>query len=482
MATAYRSSLDKINGSAIVKSLTITQQPTKTVYMEGEPLDLTGFRVSAVVEPFSGEVTSYVTTTLSNGQTIPAGISEISVRYGNAVASVPITVYNIEEIVVTTQPTTEYFVGDTLDLTGIVVTGYANNGTMSTDITELCTFSPSDGGMLATSGTQTVTVSYRDLTTTISVGVYQADTLTVTTMPTKTRYQLNETFDLTGIVVTASVSGTSLSQEVTSQCTFSPANGTVLNEEKTYTVTVTYNGISTSFDVRCSSLAPWDNRGLDYNSWDTIQQYIQAGELARVANVGETKSFVVNNKTYNAEIVSINDGTGDAGQWYPDKTVDFITKELYDNAYRYNSTQTNAGGFPNSALRGTLENTIYPLLPSDLKDVIVNKVHAYVSNSDGTTTIDSTKLWLPTQYEMSGSSIDNALGETSLNNKKYNLAFVYKSQTKYGSYYRWWLASPSTNETKCFWIVTQEGYIYNYGDTNTNGATKEYYVPICFRI
>ena len=77
MATAYRSSLDKINGSAIVKSLTITQQPTKTVYMEGEPLDLTGFRVSAVVEPFSGEVTSYVTTTLSNGQTIPAGISNL---------------------------------------------------------------------------------------------------------------------------------------------------------------------------------------------------------------------------------------------------------------------------------------------------------------------------------------------------------------------------------------------------------------------
>ena len=178
--------------AAIVQSLTVTQQPTKTVYLEGEPLDLTGLRASAVVEPFSGEVTNYVTTTPADEQPVPAGISDILVKYGNAVASVPITVYSIEQIVVTTQPTTtEYFVGDTLDLTGIVVTGYANNGTMSADITELCTFSPDDGGMLATSGTQTVTVSYRDLTTTISVGVYQADTLTLTTLPIKTSYELN---------------------------------------------------------------------------------------------------------------------------------------------------------------------------------------------------------------------------------------------------------------------------------------------------
>ena len=145
MAIAYRSVLGTggDGAAAIVQSLTVTQQPTKTVYMEGEPLNLTGLRVTAVVQPFSGEVTNYVTTTPANEQPVPSGISDILVKYGNAITSVPITVYGIEEIEITTQPTTtEYIVGDTLDLTGIVVTGYANNRTMSTDITDLCTFSP----------------------------------------------------------------------------------------------------------------------------------------------------------------------------------------------------------------------------------------------------------------------------------------------------------------------------------------------------
>lgn len=482
MAIAYRSVLGTGGDGAttIVQSFTVTQQPTKTVYMEGEPLDLTGLRASAVVEPFSGEVTGYVTTTPADEQPVPAGISDILVKYGNAITSVPITVYGIEEIEITTQPTTtEYIVGDTLDLTGIVVTGYANNRTMSTDITSLCTFSPDT---LSTSGTQTITVSYKNLTTTISVGVYQADTLTVTTLPTKKKYELNEVLDLTGIVVTASVSGASVSQDVASQCIFSPANGTVLNELKTYTISVTYNGLSTSFDVMCMTLPEWDDRGLEYNSWDTIQTYAQFGKLGTVANVGDTKSFVMNNQTYNAAIVSINDGTGDAGQWYPDRTVDFISIELFSENSAFNDGLTNSGGFPASKLRNTLDNTMYPLLPSDLKDVIIGKLHSYQSGSynsstsswDSQLTTISTKLWTPTRFEITGEIHASALGETSVNNKKYTLNSLIKRY--YGNANRWWLSSVHSNSNRYVWVCDTSGSISDYSSNNP------YYVPICFRI
>ena len=62
--------------------------------------------------------------------------------------------------------------------------------------------------------------------------------LAITTPPTKVNYSVDETLDLTGLVVTAAYSdGTT--QDVTSECAFSPAAGTVLNTGHT-AVTITW--------------------------------------------------------------------------------------------------------------------------------------------------------------------------------------------------------------------------------------------------
>ena len=53
-----------------------------------------------------------------------------------------------------------------------------------------------------------------------------------TSPPTKTTYNAGENIDLTGIVVTATFSDGS-TKEVTSECTFSPASGTVIYEDTT---------------------------------------------------------------------------------------------------------------------------------------------------------------------------------------------------------------------------------------------------------
>lgn len=226
-----------------------------------------------------------------------------------------------------------------------------------------------------------------------------------------------------------------------------------------------------------TSLPTWDSRGLNYNSWDTIQKYIKAGKFSTVASVGQTKSFTINNKTYNAEVVAINNGSGSAGTWYADKTVDFICKELYETAYKYNSTATNVGGFPSSALRSTLVNTIYPLLPSDLKDVIIAKSHSYITSTGGAMGTDSTKLWLPTQYEISGATATYAPGETASNNKKYTLASLIKTRNGQSSAGNWWLGSLSSYNSNAFWLVNTAGGL----NVNIN-ATSAYGVPLGFRI
>ena len=213
-------------------------------------------------------------------------------------------------------------------------------------------------------------------------------------------------------------------------------------------------------------------------SWEYVSNAIKNGTFSSLASVGDTKSFVMNGKTYHAEVVSINDGTGSAGSWYPNKTVDFICKELYETTYQYNSSATNTGGFPSSALRGTLVNTLYPLLPSDLKDVIIAKSHSYITSTSGAMGTDSTNLWLPTHYEIAGTTDTSAPGETSSNNKAYTLASKIKYLNGQSSANYWWLGSLNSYTSAAFWTVSGAGSpaFLNAGSNVTSG------VPICFRI
>ena len=215
---------------------------------------------------------------------------------------------------------------------------------------------------------------------------------------------------------------------------------------------------------------------LESASWSKVKSTIQDGTFSMYAHVGDTKTFEMNGKTYHAEVVAINDGTGDAASWYPNKTVDFICKELYETAYQYNSSATNTGGFPSSALRGTLINTLYPLLPSDLKDVIIEKSHSYITSTDGTMGTDSTKLWLPTHYEIAGATDQYAPGETASNNKAYTLASKIKNLNGQSSAYTWWLGSLFSYDAARFWFVSTTGTL---GGLNANYT---YGVPVCFRI
>lgn len=163
----------------------------------------------------------------------------------------------LESISVTTPPDkTTYTAGETLDLTGMVVTANYSD-TTSSAITGYTT-SPAAGATLDTPGTVTVTVSFTvgdvTKTTTFDITVNPAvlSSIAVTSPPAKTTYTVGETLDLTGMVVTATYSNNT-SDPVTGYTT-SPAAGATLDTPGTITVTVSFTagGITetTTFDVQ----------------------------------------------------------------------------------------------------------------------------------------------------------------------------------------------------------------------------------------
>ena len=171
------------------------------------------------------------------GQEIVDKLDDIKDAIGASGEYIPIAIR------VTTPPTkTSYLVGDTLDLTGMVVSLIASNGAM-VDITSACVFVPSNGSTLTAQDTN-ISISYywwKDdvtFTTDLSIEIKELLSITVTTPPSQTQYYVDDVLDLTGMVITANY-GDGSTKNVTSDCTFNPANGATLNTSNT-SIAITY--------------------------------------------------------------------------------------------------------------------------------------------------------------------------------------------------------------------------------------------------
>lgn len=308
-------------------------------------------------------------------------------------------------------------------------------------------------------------------------GGIQVESLTVTTMPTKTSYVVNETLDLTGLVVTATFAD-GVTANVTSAITTSPADGDTLTTEGTIPVTVIYQGATTSFNITCSALPA----SLEDATWAQIKTAAQNGLLSQFASEGDTKTVTFGGHTFHVKLASINDGTGTAAQYYPNGTADFITVELLPDKHSMNTTNTNAGGWNSSNMRSYLNQTVYPTLPSDLKAVIVEKTHMRTAGNSSPDLISaSDKLWLPTYYEMFGQN-DTHYREDSDHNIHYSIFPDNASRIKHminlpSQNQSYTLSSPYIEERNFFF-----GAVSSSGTSDYLSAQIEFGVALCFRV
>ena len=157
--------------------------------------------------------------------------------------------------------------------------------------------------------------------------------------------------------------------------------------------------------------------------------------------------------------------------------VTFLCKNLLYQTYQMNSSNTNSGGFPSSALCSTLNGSIYNALPSDLKAVIKTAYKWYgTGNSTTNGKWSGHKLWLPLTFEMFGeSSYSPATERTTGNARQYpiftdNASRIKKMNNGGGSASYYWLASPNASISDYFCVVSSDGSSYDYGASGSFGV------------
>jgi|GEM_PF-2274574 len=262
-----------VNTSPVVlESIAITVPPNKTVYSAGEPLNLAGMVVTATYSDGSAKaVTGYITNPLNGAVLNNIGTHTISVSYTEGgvtkTTSTTVTVIPVvlDSISITAPPNkTAYTAGESLNLTGMVVTATYSDGSAKA-ITGYTT-NPLNGAVLNTTGIQTISVSYTEggvtkiasFTVTVSAPPVVLDHIVVTSLPTKTVYTAGEPLNLAGMVVTATYSDNSA--KTVSGYTTVPVNGAILNTIGTQTISVSYTegGVSkiTSFTVTVNAPPP----------------------------------------------------------------------------------------------------------------------------------------------------------------------------------------------------------------------------------
>ena len=228
-----------------VTSLTIATKPTKTNYYVGDTLNTAGLTLKAA---YNNGTTQTITSgfTCTPTALTSAGTQTVTVNYGGKTATFAVNVQDVtlSGIAIASNPTkTSYYVGDTLDTTGLKLTATYNNGTTQT-ITGGFTCTPT---ALSAAGTQTVTVNYGGKTATFTVNVQDVtlSSIAIASNPTKTSYYVGDTLDTTGLKLTATYSN-GTTQTITSGFTCTP---TALSTAGVQTVTVSYGGKTATFAV-----------------------------------------------------------------------------------------------------------------------------------------------------------------------------------------------------------------------------------------
>lgn len=148
---------------------------------------------------------------------------------------------------VTHMPTkSRYFVGETFDSAGLVITAYYNDNT-SEQVTGYTLSSPD----MSVYGNKTVTVTFDEKTVDFNILVVDISGIEVKTMPTKVEYQKGDVFDTTGLsILVKYTDGTS--ETKTTGFEVSGFDSSSVGEK---TITVTYKTHTATFKVTVYDLS-----------------------------------------------------------------------------------------------------------------------------------------------------------------------------------------------------------------------------------
>lgn len=194
------------------------------------------------------------------------------------------------------------------------------------------------------------------------------------------------------------------------------------------------------------------------NTWAQIAEAVANNDpIVDSWQIGDTKDEVINGETLTFVIVGkdhddLADGSGKA-------PLTFGMKNLMAETRQMNSSNTNSGSFAGSAMYSWLSGTIYPNLPTELKDAI-KAVNKKTSSGGGSSSIrtDAMYLWLFSEIEIFGSTTYSYAGEGT----QYPYFATASERIKRlsngaGAASYWWERSPYRDASAAFCAVGTSG-------------------------
>lgn len=310
--------------------------------------------------------------------------------------------------------------------------------------------------------------------------------ISVITPPTTTKYLVDDIFDATGMVVTATYSNGSSKQVVPSVNPSGPLTQGVTSVTLTYEETG--NTVTTTQPITVYEVSTT----LNDNSWEVIRMVANRGIGENYWSVGDAKQITLNGtvgtKTYsnyqpwvfilgfnhNASIEGENTihfgcfkrtVDDDKGVGLDDQFYALGTGTSNPLAFHMQNTDTNTGGWESTVMRNTIlgsaasspssapANSLLSIFPSDLKSVMKSCIK-YTDNSGGNDLAPSSVtpteewLWLLSVCEVEGNTQDSTYNNSEQTvQKQYQYYADGNSTIKFresvSSVGYWWLRSPS---------------------------------------
>ena len=226
------------------------------------------------------------------------------------------------------------------------------------------------------------------------------------------------------------------------------------------------------------------------DSWKTIIKAVKNNNISKY-KVGDTKAIDMGSYgTHTLRVANMSTPSECSTSRFSQTACGFVL-EFADiiTTHTMNDTDTNVGGWPATSMRIFVNNDIYNLLPSDLKNGIINTtvVSSYGSeDSSNFTSTDKLYLLSPTEIwsdwkSNSGSNYDTARDVTRQLDYYKNEGVTTSNYSKAIKFYNstddwWWLRSARS-------IVDYSFYnVYYYGGWSYDSATDTYGVSPAFRI
>lgn len=244
---------------------------------------------------------------------------------------------------------------------------------------------------------------------------------------------------------------------------------------KTITATGVADG-STTIKVTASAGMNYNSRTVNlsvsvtvYNfatdSWSKIAQASASGIASEVYSLGDTKDIELTGiGTMTLEIADFNHDYLSSSTSAKKAGISMITRDLLPDERQMNSSDTNSGGFPASALYDYLNDTILYGLPSDLRSALKTTYKWYGTGNNTTNgQWHGSKLWIPLEYEMFGTTTHSPATEhTTGNARKYPIFTGNASRIKHmnngsGAENWYWEASPRSIYAAFFCSVGSDG-------------------------